>query len=414
MEDVCRDAGADPGAAGVIARLFERVNMSFALNEQAQKVLSLAADEARRFNHEYVGTEHVLLGLMLEGSSDTAGALGRLGVSIDNVRAEIERLVLRGPMPITIPELPLTPRANRVVQFAFEEAAVMSQPQAGPAHLLIALIREPDGVAGQVMRNLGLSLRRVWEESLKIRLSLMKIVERIVRPLKASIRHKRKVREELLGHLTATYEEELSRDGDPFAALTRAANRFGDPSDLSRELQQSVPKPERFGHFVEHWLGWRPGETGLRYITRSSLLSFGILVAILGIPLVVASLYQGWDESELLARRSVFALIALIPATQFLMELMYLKLRAALSGFGTRNPLLKGIGWSLAIALSVFAASISYLAIAQAPMGPENGLAVSAIVAILAALACLIRVRVLAMTEWRDTLWGTLDLETIS
>src|SRR5262249_56512234 len=136
-----------------------------------------------------------------------------------------------------------TSRANRVVEFALEEAAVVNQAQAGPEHLLIGLIREPEGVAGQVMRNLGLSLRRVWEESLKIRLSMMKIVERAVRPIKATIKYKRKVREELLGHLSATYEEEVSRDGQPFAALNRAADRFGDPGRLSRELEQTGLAP---------------------------------------------------------------------------------------------------------------------------------------------------------------------------
>ena len=383
-----------------------------ALTEQARTVLALAADEARRFNHEYVGTEHVLLGLMLEGSSDTAGALGRLGVSVDQVRAEIEKLVLRGPMPVAIRDLPLTPRAKRVVQFAFEEAAVMSQPRAGPEHLLIALIREPDGVAGQVMRNLGLSLRGVWEESLKIRLALMKIVERAVRPVKASIRYKRKIREELLGHLTAIYEEELPRDGDALGALNRTAGRFGDPIELAGELQRSIAAPERVGHLIDHWLGWRPPESGVRWLARTSLLSFGIIAVIAGLPFAAGVWFTGWDRGEFQALRTVLALLVLLPATQFAMGVLYLKLRAASWRLGARHSLLKGTGWSLAIALSVFAAGMAFISIVQARVGPQNGLGIMAIVGILAALICVVRVRVLALTEFRDTLWGTLDLES--
>jgi hypothetical protein len=149
-------------------------------------------------------------------------------------------------------------------------------------------------------------------------------------------------------------------------------------------------------------------------MTRSSIASFGILVVLLGIPYLAGVIFQGWDQSQLQALRTIVALVVLTPATQFAMGVMYFKLRAALFGFGTRRPLLKGFGWALGIALSVFAAGIAFISFVQAPMGPENGLGVAAMVGILAALTCLIRVRVLAMTEWRDTVWGTLELETTS
>src|SRR5438045_228090 len=152
------------------------MNMSNALTEQARTVMSLAADEARQLNHEYVGTEHILLGLLREGSSDAAGALRRLGVSIDAVRAEIEKLVQRGPNAPDAAELPLTPRAKRVLQFALEVAADVSLACVGPEQLLIGLMREPTGVAGIAMRNLGLELGRVCDEALKTRVSQMRIV----------------------------------------------------------------------------------------------------------------------------------------------------------------------------------------------------------------------------------------------
>ena len=108
--------------------------MSNTLTEQARTVMSLAADEARQLNHEYVGTEHILLGLLREGSSDAAGALRRLGVGVDAVRAEIEKLVQRGPIPPGAADLPLTPRAKRVLQFASEVAADVSLARVGPEH----------------------------------------------------------------------------------------------------------------------------------------------------------------------------------------------------------------------------------------------------------------------------------------
>src|SRR4051794_40537534 len=121
------------------------------LSDSAQRVLSLAEVEARGLNHTYVGTEHVLLGLMQEGSRDTAGVLSRLGLSIDSVRTEIEKLVTRGPAPVPPGALPLTPRSQHVVLMARESAGILNQSDAGPEQLLVALMREPDGVAHRVL-----------------------------------------------------------------------------------------------------------------------------------------------------------------------------------------------------------------------------------------------------------------------
>src|SRR4051794_28769424 len=206
------------------------------LTEQARRVLTLAGEESRRLGHEYIGTEHILLALVADPSHAGAGLLATLGLNSDAVREEISKLVHRGPAQQLAGEpapLPLTPRAARAIQIASDEAANVSLSLAGPEHLLIGLIDEPHGVAGRVMRNLGLDVGRVRAESLRIRYRQMQIVERAVRPVHVSVKRKRRMREELLAHLTTICEDE-QRGGtiDPIAALDAAARRFGDPAEL--------------------------------------------------------------------------------------------------------------------------------------------------------------------------------------
>src|SRR5437016_8579313 len=265
-----------------------------ALTEPARNVMALAADESRKLNHHYVGTEHILLGLLVEGSWAGAGVLQRLGLDAQSVRAEIEKLVQREPEPVDAADMPLTPRAKRVLQLASEIAGDVCLSHVGPEHLLVGLIREPSGVAGIVLRNLGLSLQQVAQEAMKVRVMQMRIVERAVRPVHAGIKHKRKMREELLAHLTAIYEEEFIRLNDPSAALDAAAKRFGDPAELARELQGAVPLSERIAWHIEHWLGWRAPESVLRMMARTSFLSFCIIAIVTGVPILGGILFAGW------------------------------------------------------------------------------------------------------------------------
>lgn len=230
------------------------------LNDQAKHVMSLAADEARALSHQYVGTEHILLGLCRDGSS-ISDVLHRLGLTADVVRTQIETIVHRGDGAPSIGDLPLTPRANGVIQIAAEEAAVLSLSLIGPEQLLLGLIREPDGVAGVVMRNLGLTVRQVGTEAFKGRIQQMRIVELAVRPVRAGIKHKRKMREELLAHLGEIHQDEISRTGDSSVAIDAAAARFGDPLELGRELDASVPTSERIAYYVERWIAWRAPES---------------------------------------------------------------------------------------------------------------------------------------------------------
>ncbi|MDP6545989.1 MAG: ATP-dependent Clp protease ATP-binding subunit [Phycisphaerae bacterium] len=142
--------------------MFER------FTERARKVMALANQEAQRFNHEYIGTEHVLLGLIKEGSGVGANVLRNLGVDLPKVRMEIEKLVKAGPDMVTMGKLPQTPRAKKVVEYAIEEARNLNHNYVGTEHLLLGLLREHDGVAAQVLLNLGLKLEEVRGEVLSL------------------------------------------------------------------------------------------------------------------------------------------------------------------------------------------------------------------------------------------------------
>jgi ATP-dependent Clp protease ATP-binding subunit ClpC len=128
--------------------------------ERAQRVIVLAQEEARRLGHNVVGTEHLLLGLIAEGEGVAARALQTLGISIDDVRAEIERVIGRGEAAPTGPS-GFTPRTKRVLELAFDEARQLGHSYIGTEHILLGLIREGEGVAAQVLINLGADLDRV-------------------------------------------------------------------------------------------------------------------------------------------------------------------------------------------------------------------------------------------------------------
>jgi ATP-dependent Clp protease ATP-binding subunit ClpC len=136
--------------------------------DRARKVMALANQEAQRFNHEYIGTEHILLGLVKEGSGVGATVLKNLDIDLRRVRLEVEKLVKSGPDMVTMGKLPQTPRAKKVIEYAIEEARNLGHNYVGTEHLLLGLLREKDGVAAQVLINLGLKLEEVREEVLNL------------------------------------------------------------------------------------------------------------------------------------------------------------------------------------------------------------------------------------------------------
>lgn len=144
--------------------MFER------FTDRARKVMQLANQEAQRFNHEYIGTEHVLLGLVKEGSGVAANVLKNLDVDLRKIRVEVERIVQPGAGgdQVMIGRLPHTPRAKKVIEYSIEEARNLNHSYVGTEHLLLGLLREQEGVAAQVLMNLGLKLEDVREEVLNL------------------------------------------------------------------------------------------------------------------------------------------------------------------------------------------------------------------------------------------------------
>jgi ATP-dependent Clp protease ATP-binding subunit ClpC len=146
----------------------QEITMFERFTDRARKVMALANQEAQRFNHEYIGTEHILLGLVKEGSGVGANVLKNLDVDLRKVRLEVEKLVKSGPDMVTMGKLPQTPRAKKVIEYAIEEARNLNHNYVGTEHLLLGLLREHEGVAAQVLMNLGLKLEEVREEVLNL------------------------------------------------------------------------------------------------------------------------------------------------------------------------------------------------------------------------------------------------------
>src|SRR5262245_11457898 len=153
------DAGGGVNGDG---QMYER------FTDRARKVMQLANQEAQRFNHEYIGTEHILLGLVKEGSGVAANVLKNLDIDLRKIRLEVEKIVQSGPDMVTMGKLPQTPRAKKVIEYSIEEARNLGHNYVGTEHLLLGLLREQEGVAAQVLMNLGLKLEDVREEVLNL------------------------------------------------------------------------------------------------------------------------------------------------------------------------------------------------------------------------------------------------------
>ncbi len=134
--------------------------------DRAKKVMNLARQEAQRFNHEYLGTEHILLGLVQEGSGVAANVLKQMHIDLDKIRVEVEKIVKTGPSMVTMGQLPFTPKAKKVLELSLEEASNLGHNYIGTEHILLGLIKENEGIAAQVLMNLGVKLEDVREEVL--------------------------------------------------------------------------------------------------------------------------------------------------------------------------------------------------------------------------------------------------------
>jgi ATP-dependent Clp protease ATP-binding subunit ClpA len=146
--------------------------------ERARKVLSLAQEEAQRFQHNYIGTEHLLLGLVREGEGVAAKVLANLGVELHKVRSSVEFIIGRGDR-IVLGEIGLTPRAKKVIEYAVDEARRLNHHYIGTEHLLLGLVREGHGIAAGVLESLGVNLEKVRTQTIQVlrQLSGTQIVE---------------------------------------------------------------------------------------------------------------------------------------------------------------------------------------------------------------------------------------------
>jgi ATP-dependent Clp protease ATP-binding subunit ClpA len=135
--------------------------------ERARKVLSLAQEEAQRFQHNYIGTEHLLLGLVREGEGVAAQVLGKLGVELNKVRGSVEFIIGRGDR-IVLGEIGLTPRAKKVIELAVDEARHLNHHYIGTEHLLLGMVREGQGIAAGVLESLGVNLEKVRTQTIQV------------------------------------------------------------------------------------------------------------------------------------------------------------------------------------------------------------------------------------------------------
>ncbi|MFO8052417.1 MAG: ATP-dependent Clp protease ATP-binding subunit [Candidatus Omnitrophota bacterium] len=132
--------------------------------ERARKVLVLAKEEARRFNHDYIGTEHILLGLIREGEGVACAVLQNIGMDLGRLRAEIEKLMSPGAAASVLGDIPFTPRAKKALELATEEARSLGHNYIGTEHILLGLLREEEGIASQVLFSLGVDIKKARNE----------------------------------------------------------------------------------------------------------------------------------------------------------------------------------------------------------------------------------------------------------
>jgi ATP-dependent Clp protease ATP-binding subunit ClpC len=134
---------------------------------RAQQVLALARKEADRFNHNFVGTEHLLLGLIKLGQGVAVNVLQKMGLDLETVRLEVEKQVGTGPRPEGHRQHPVHPRVKKVLALAAKEAKALNHTYVGTEHLLLGLLREGDGVAARVLKNLDVDIEETRKEILK-------------------------------------------------------------------------------------------------------------------------------------------------------------------------------------------------------------------------------------------------------
>jgi ATP-dependent Clp protease ATP-binding subunit ClpA len=200
--------------------MFER------FTDRARRVVVLAQEEARRLDHNYIGTEHLLLGLVHERQGVAAKALESLGIRLDAVRQQVEQIIGRGQQPPSA-HIPFTPRAKKVIELARRESEAMGHAYIGTEHLLLGLVREGDGVAAQVLVQLGADLNRVRQQVI-----LLLHGAAGTAPVRARTRRGKRERERLIDEIPARFHLVDQR----LAAVEHWVGITPDLSDLDQEI----------------------------------------------------------------------------------------------------------------------------------------------------------------------------------
>lgn len=245
------------------------------------------------------------------------------------------------------------------------------------------------------------------------RLAQMKIVERVVRPVLANSARKRRMRDELLAHLSAIYDEELVRSGDPAVAANAAAERFGDPAELTVELQSTVPQHERLAYRFESWFGWHPPETAVSWMTRVSL-QLCVLMLLLGVLVATIVMREiGWSYGVWLAVRPLAAAAIVLPISLFSYGVCYYKIRNHFFGvFGSQKSWPNVVLWAALLNFTTVASGLIFLMISYGSLAAAAAAFYPILVfGLIWAASAVVFAPIFGPREIRDTTWALLDLD---
>lgn len=218
--------------------------------DRARKVFQLANQEAQRFNHEYIGTEHVLLGLIKEGSGVASVILKNLDVDLRRVRLEVEKLVQSGPDMYVGAKLPHTPRVKKVIEYTMEAARQRGDRHIGTEHILIGLCKEPDGVAHHVLKNLGVvdAVLEDIDKLIGVKPEVIKEAENVQQEMEAAIADQdweraSKLRDEFRQKMQEDKNKtRVQHEVTLWRIFQLLVNRRGDASQTLSEIAELVNK----------------------------------------------------------------------------------------------------------------------------------------------------------------------------
>jgi hypothetical protein len=246
-----------------------------------------------------------------------------------------------------------------------------------------------------------------------IRTLQMKIVERAVRPVRAIKVRKRKFRDELLAHLSAIYDEELSRWNDPQRALEEASNRFGDSAELTAELQTAVPRIEQWEAALEPLCGWRPPESEILWMCRVTI-HISLLMTITYLLVALFAVQQfGWSYSVWLMLRPLAACVIVSGIIIALSGICYFKIRDSIFGtFGSPKSWASATTWATLLTASTVACGLTFKAVAYGSLSSAAAVFFPWLAACMIwSASVLVFARIVGPQEIRDAQWALLDLD---